>query len=116
MSDVLTWAALLGKWTEFARSALALPRTAEGDRWRRAVPSIVGLQAVTHALSEIGVLPADECAAALDRAEVLIDRHSAELQRNWPREPLHPELRSLTTDAANALTAARERRALTGTR
>ena len=44
----MTWAALLGKWTEFAQSALALPDDDEGGRLREAVPAIIGLQAVTH--------------------------------------------------------------------
>lgn len=110
MADALTWAGLLGKWTEFARSALALPPTAEGERWKRAVPSIVGLQAVTLALGEVGALPPDELALSLDRAEVLIDRHRAELERNWPGEPLHAALRALITDARHALTAAHEKR------
>lgn len=106
MADALTWAGLLSKWTEFARSALALPRTAEGDRWRRAVPSIVGLQAVTFALGEVGTLPPDELALALDRAEMLVDRDREALERIWPGEPLHPDLRTLIDDARRALAAA----------
>ena len=110
MSDALTWAGLLGKWTEFARAALALPRTAEGDRWKRAVPSIVGLQALTHALAEVQDLSSDELALAFDRAEVLIDRHRADLERLWRGESLHGELQALIADARHALTAAHESR------
>src|SRR5262245_40321112 len=49
----LTWPALLGHWTAFAQNSLALPKTADGDRWRAAVPAIIGLQALTHALGDL---------------------------------------------------------------
>ncbi len=98
----ITWAALLARWTEFARSSLALPRNAEGERWRRAVPAIIGLQAVTYALGESVGLPPDELALGLDRAAILIDRHAAELAALWNTEPLHPELGALLDDARRA--------------
>lgn len=106
----ITWAALLARWTEFARSSLALPRNAEGERWRRAVPSIIGLQAVTQALGECAGLPPDELALGLDRAAILIDRHAAELAALWSAEPLHPELVLLIDDARGAHAAAALRR------
>lgn len=97
----LIWAALLARWTAFARASLALPRDAEGDRWRRAVPSIVGLQAVAHALGEGPSLARDELALGLDRASLLIDRHEGELRALWSGA-LHPELESLVGDARRA--------------
>ena len=45
-SKKLTWAALMGRWVDFAQSALALPDTAEGHAWKQAVPAIIGLQAL----------------------------------------------------------------------
>ena len=51
--NVISWASLLAHWTQVAQASLALPRDAEGDRWRAAVPSIIVLQAVTHALAEV---------------------------------------------------------------
>jgi hypothetical protein len=104
----LDWAALLAHWTAFARSSLALPRGAEGDRWRAAVAPIIGLQAVTFALGDLGRLREsdDERALALDRAEVLIRRHADELAAIWPGQALHPELTAIVADARAALAAA----------
>ena len=101
----LTWPALLARWTDFAQSSLAFPRTTDGDRWRNAVPAIIGLQAVTFALAEVDTLAADERALARDRAAVLIRRHEAEFRAAWPGETLHLELETLLADAKAALAA-----------
>lgn len=114
----LTWPALLAHWTAFARSSVALPKNAEGDRWRAAVAPIIGLQAVAFALGDLDRLdespgatgdtePDGERALALDKAEILINQHAGELARLWPGEPLHPELASLVADARAALQLAR---------
>lgn len=109
----LTWAALLAHWTAFAQSTLALPSTAQGDRWRSATPAIIGLQAVTHALADLDKLdaasaaPEGERALALDKAELLIRQHGAELHALWSGEPLHEEVSALIDDARRALTLAR---------
>lgn len=99
----LTWAALLGQWVEFARSAVALPDDADGRKWRAAVPDIIGLQAVTMALRELDQLPENERALGLDRARILIHRHSAALHDLFNPEPLHPMLRDLTAEAEQAV-------------
>lgn len=112
----LTWPALLAHWTQFAQSSLALPKTAEGDRWRAAVPAIIGLQAVTFALGDLdrladassGGAAGGERALALDKSDMLIRKHAAELHELWRGEPLHAELDSLVSDARAALAAARD--------
>ncbi len=78
-SRVLTWAALLGKWTELARASVAFPKTSEGAKWRKSVPDLIGLQAITHALGELDLLRAEERGLALDRAAVGIETHAANL-------------------------------------
>src|SRR5258705_12300610 len=99
---VLTWAALLAKWTEFAKSAVALPAEGEGGRLRRAVPAVIGLQAVTHALAELSLLPEGERAVGLDKASVLIARYSDDLSMIWDgRVP--GEVGELALDAEQAL-------------
>ncbi len=106
----LTWAALLGRWMEFARSSVALPPTPEGDRWRRAVAPIITLQAVTFALSEVSGLPAAEAALGVARADVLIENARRDLLALWSvgnASELHPELGALLHDAGAALDAAR---------
>jgi len=106
---VLTWTALLGKWTEFAQSALALPMEGESGLFRQSVADIIGLQAITHALAELEALTGPgERALALDRAAVGIRGHAASLQAIWSGRALHAELRALIDDAFAALGAARE--------
>lgn len=104
----MTWAALLGKWTEFAQSAVALPREDEGGRLREAVPAIIALQAVTHALAELHDLEPEERALGLDRAEILIRQHAGELNRIWRGFEIPEAVRELVDDARLALRAAAE--------
>jgi hypothetical protein len=104
-TEALTWAALLAKWTEFAKSAVALPTEGEGGKLRRAVPALIGLQAVTHALAELDRLPRDERAVGLDRASILITKYTGELTSIWSQEP-PPEVAELASDARHAWDAA----------
>jgi hypothetical protein len=99
----LTWAALLGRWVEFAQSAVALPDDTEGRAWRDAVPAIIGLQALVMALHELDQLPADEQALGIDRARILIERHTHQLHNAFGDEPLHPMLVELIEDAWSAV-------------
>lgn len=48
----LTWAVLLARWTEFARSAVALPKEGEAGLVRQSVADIITLQAVWFALGD----------------------------------------------------------------
>lgn len=95
----LTWAALLGRWVDFARSALALPDDAEGRRLRRCVPDMIMLQAVWCALRELDGLHPAERALGLDRAGVLIDRHVSAIEAAWEGEVLPAALLDLIGEA-----------------
>ena len=107
--QVLTWAALLARWTEFAGSALALPEHGDAGRVRQSVVSIITLQAITHAMGEIDTLARDEQALGLDRAEILIRQHIGEIHSVWRGEPLPTEIDALIGDARTALSSARSR-------
>jgi hypothetical protein len=100
---MLTWAVLLSRWTDFARSAVALPEVGESGRLRRAVPALIGLQAVTYALSEVPLLPVHEQGVARDRAEVLIRRYEAELHGVWEAQPLPEAVAEFARDARLSL-------------
>lgn len=104
----LTWASLLAHWAEFAAASRGLPSSGEGTRWKRAVPAIIGLQAVTFALAEVHELAHDEQALARDRAELLIRGHAQHLGELWPGEPLPVQLEELIADARAALAATRQ--------
>jgi hypothetical protein len=102
-TDKLTWAALLGRWVEFARSALALPTDEAGRRLRDSVVDIITLQAVWAALKEIDSLPAEEHSLGLDRAEVLITRHSEALRRRFADAAMPEQIEELMRDATDEL-------------
>jgi hypothetical protein len=104
-----TWAALLAQWTHFAQSALALPASGESGRWRRAVPDIIALQALTFALAQIDSLPAQEQRLGLDRAALGIKSHERSLTSLWSGHALPEPLSELLTDAHNALALAQTR-------
>ncbi|MCC6969147.1 MAG: hypothetical protein IT434_02910 [Phycisphaerales bacterium] len=89
---VLTWAALLGKWTELARASLAFPKTSQGAKWRKSVPDLIGLQAITHALGEFDLLREEEQGLALDRAALGIETHATNLVELFADDCEDPEL------------------------
>lgn len=95
----LTWAVLLGRWVQFARSAAALPDDRESQALRQSVPDVIMLQAVWFALQHLEELPADERALGLDRAKVLIDKHAAALETRWLGAAMPPPLGELIADA-----------------
>lgn len=92
VTRVLTWAALLGKWTELARASVAFPKTIEGAKWRKSVPDLIGLQAITHALGEFDLLEEGEQGLALDRAALGIETHAANLVELFAEDSEDPEL------------------------
>ena len=102
----LTWAALLSQWMEFARRAVGLPTDDAGQRLRDSVTDIITLQAVTFALDNLDELAADERALGLDRAEVLIERHTAALHQRWENASMPDELNKLIDDARRRLAQA----------
>jgi len=104
--DQLTWAALIARWTDFARASVALPQDGEGGAWRASVAPAIGLQAVTLALHELHRLPADERAHGLDLASVLIRRHAGELNEAWRARPMPEKLTELVGDARKTHAAA----------
>lgn len=104
--DEMTWAALLGRWLDFARASVALPKDAAGQRWRHAVAPIITLQAVSFALRQLDDLPEDERALGIDRAEILIRQESRNLNEAWRGEPMPELLLELMGDARLALRSA----------
>lgn len=95
----LTWAALLGKWTDFAKAAVALPTDGDGGRWRDAVAPVITLQAVTHALGELDGIDDADRPAALDRAELLCREAAGRLHELWRGEALPGEVGALIEES-----------------
>lgn len=104
----LTWTILLAKWTQFAKSSLKLPKTAEGDRWRTAVAPIISLQAVTSAMAELDELEFDERALAFDKSEIIVRSRAEELKTLWAGEDLPDAIVEIIDDTKLAIDCARE--------
>ncbi len=111
MSTPLTWATLLAHWTGIAQRSLALPRTPEGDRLREAIPHLIGLEAISHALAHCDALASDERALGLDRAELGFRDHAGALHHLYDAAdgvtPLPEPLLHAIADARHALAGAR---------
>lgn len=104
MPEAMTWAVLLARWTEFARSAVALPTEGAGGRWRESVPAIIGLQAIALALRDLDEHELEEDRSlAIDTASVGVDRHAQELAAIWADEPWPEEVHELLEDARRAI-------------
>jgi len=98
-ASTATWATLLAGWTEFARSAVALPDDAEGSRWKDSIAPAIALHATSMALPELIKLDPEERPLAMDRAEMLIREQSAALNTTWRGEPMPGSLTDLIADA-----------------
>lgn len=104
----LTWAVLLGKWVDFARSAVALPNDEQGKRLRASVPDLIMLQAVWFALQHMDELTPDEVSLGLDRAAVLIEQHTTQLRDRWQPQPLPDRIEQLIDEATKMLVTVTE--------
>lgn len=102
----LTWAALLGHWTDAARAAVALPDEGDGRRLKDVLPSIITLQAVWFALQHLDELSPAQRALGLDRAAVLIDEHERRVRAAWAGETIPEGVLDLIGDAREQWRAA----------
>jgi hypothetical protein len=102
----VTWPTLLAGWTDFARSAVALPDSDEGTRWRASVAPAIALHAVAMALTELLRLDPEERPLAMDRSEMTIREQSAALNEAWRGESMPESLADLIRDARLAWEAA----------
>jgi hypothetical protein len=98
--DRLTWAVLLARWTDFARSAVALPENGELGLVRQSVTDIITLQAVWFTLRQMDELDPAEQALGIDRAGVLIARHSNAIRARFHHYSMPEDLQSLLNDVA----------------
>lgn len=103
--DRLTWAVLLARWTEFSRSAVALPEHGQGGLVKRSIADIITLQAVWFSLSHLEELDSAEQAIGLDRAGLLIQRHTASLSSRYGDQPMPENLIELIEDVESAYKA-----------
>lgn len=105
---VTTWSGLLAVWTDFARSAGALPKSGDLGLLRRSVPAIIGLQSLTHALDRIDSLPPEEYSSGQDRAALITRTLRAELEAIWRADAMPAALTEMMSEAQAALERTRD--------
>ena len=63
-AGVMTWAALLARWTDLVQVGEGWHRLHPGDAeavpWRSSIPEIISLQSLTFALGELGRIPVED--------------------------------------------------------
>lgn len=100
--DPTTWATLLAGWVHYAQSAVALPDTEQGQRWKDSVAPTIALHAHAMALGEIDKLDPEERPLAMDKSELSIKEHAAALNQIWRGEPMPESISELIQDAKDA--------------
>ncbi len=101
-TDPISWSTLLAGWVSFAQRALALPKDEQGQRWRDSVAPTIGLHALAMALGEIDKVDPEERPLAMDKSEIGIKAHVAELNEIWRGEPMPESIIELIEDAKAA--------------
>ena len=86
-TTTLTWAALLGRWIEFARTAVALPDDDTGRCMRASVPDVIMLQAVWFALQHLDDLSSSQRPLGLDLLRTALHRRGKCPGPRCPRGP-----------------------------
>ena len=100
--EPISWSTLLAGWIQFAQSAVALPKTVEGQRWKDSVAPTIGLHALAMALGEIDQVDPDERPLAMDKSEIGIKDHVAQLNEIWRSEPMPQAIIEMIEDAKEA--------------
>jgi len=103
-TDPMTWASLLARWMDLARTSQALvgqPGIVDG----RAVPALITFEAIAMAMQHLGGLAITERNFALDQAAVLLDARRADLEDAFDELP--GPLQQAEVNAMHAITEAR---------
>ncbi|MBU6414433.1 MAG: hypothetical protein KGS45_13295 [Planctomycetes bacterium] len=98
-----TWTILLAKWVVLSQASLHLPKSEDGERWRSAIPAIINLQAVTHAMGDMDDIEDDERGPSFIKAKVLVQEQASTLHALWHDEPLPEMLTDCLSDANDAI-------------
>lgn len=101
-ADSISWSTLLAGWIQFAQRAVALPKDEQGQRWRDSIAPTIGLHALAMALGEIDKVDPEERPLAMDKSEIGIKAHVAELNEIWRSEPMPNSIIELIDDAKEA--------------
>lgn len=107
VTELGTWAALLGHWTALVKAGEAVVRATPEDRtahrWRDSITELVTLQAVTFALGDLTRLPVADRALARDRADLAVTSAAAALDVVWRGEEMPGSILEVSDDARRAV-------------
>lgn len=107
LTDIGTWAALLGHWTALVKAGeglvLAAPDDPDSSRWRDSIPEVVTLQSVTFALGDLARLPEVDRPLARDRADLAVTAAAAALDRCWHGVEMPTSILEIAADARRAV-------------
>ena len=106
-TGVMTWAALLARWTDLVGAGEGLRRLHPGDedveRWRESIPEVISLQAITFALGELERIPWEDRSIARDRADLGVGNAAQRLDGIWRGIEMPPSLLEIAADARQAV-------------
>lgn len=109
-AGVMTWAALLARWTDLVHAGEGWHRLHPGDveavRWRSSIPEIISLQSITFALGELGRIPVEDRSLARDRADLGVGRAAGRLDEIWRGIEMPEGLLEIAEDARRAVDGA----------
>ncbi len=98
----MAWAALVGRWSEWAAASAAWPEHGDAGRARASVPWLIQLQALTQALGEITAVPPRERPWCRDHARATIETAVERLVGVWGNEAPN-EIADIVDDARLAV-------------
>jgi hypothetical protein len=107
-TGLVTWATLLGHWTDLVKAGEGLKRSDDEDdrAWRASLPEVIRLQAITFALAELDRVEIPDRGLARDRATIGVEEASAQLDALWSGVSMPEALLEIASDAARAVEAA----------
>jgi len=103
LPEAAGWTMLLAEGLELAKASTALPRTAEGDAWRRSIAPLVECEAVRLALADLDRLEVAERPLARDLAAVVVRRAAGKLDRIWRGRQMPEDLLAAAEAADRAV-------------
>ncbi len=103
----MTWAALLGRWTDLVGAGEGLlraqPADADVSRWRDSIPEIITLQSLTFALAELQRIAVEDRSIARDRADLGVGGAAGRLDEIWRGVEMPSGLMEIAEDARRAV-------------
>lgn len=106
-AGLMTWAALLARWTDLVHAGEGWrrlhPEDSDAERWRSSIPEIIALQSITFALAELERIPVADRSIARDRADLGVGHAAQRLDEIWRGIEMPEGLLEIAEDARRAV-------------